>query len=319
MRSKLILFMILGFLGFVFGEEIQEHVEVQLVQVDVTARNSKGEYIRDLTANDFVLKEDGKVQNVTHFYNSANDQTRYPLTVSFLIDTSFSMHERVAGMTRIEIAVKAAEMVMDQLKKGDLVNVIEFDNEPREVVPFTSELNSIREKFEYIDAREANTAMHDSVLFSIKKIQEQSGRKIIIIFSDGMDSSSKSVQEDVVDAIHKNDSTIVAFYSDVASLNVNGGSITMTGTSPQNGVIVRAGEDALRQYSEVSGGEFFSFRKEPELLKAMENLRNLVQSQYTLAYTPAVQRDKKSKLRKIKVECKRKGVKLTFREGYFAS
>jgi Ca-activated chloride channel family protein len=317
MRSKLIFSILLCYLGFAFGDEIQEHVEVQLVQVDVTARNSKGEYIRDLTANDFVLKEDGKVQTVTHFYNSANDQTRYPLTVSFLIDTSFSMHERVAGMTRIDVAVKAAELVMDQLKKGDLVEVVEFDNEPREVVPFTSELNSVREKFEYIDFREANTAMNDSILFSLKKIHEQSGRKIMVIFSDGMDSASKSVQEDVVDAIHKNDATIVSFYSDVASLNFRGGATQMTGTSPQNGVIVRAGEDALRQYSEVSGGEFFSFRKEPELLKAMENLRNLVQSQYTLAYTP-VAHDKKSKFRKIKVECKRKDVKLTFREGYFS-
>jgi VWFA-related protein len=316
-RVKYFVLLLLCFLTIAYGQELQETVEVQLVQVDVTARDSKGAYIRDLTADDFILKENGQVQKVTHFYNSANDQTRYPLTVSFLIDTSFSMHERVAGLTRIEIAVKAAELVMEQLKKGDLVQVVEFDNQPREVVPFTSDLDSVHKKFESIDFQEANTAMHDTVLFAIKKINEQSGRKVIVIFSDGMDSASKSVQEDVVDAIHKSDSTIVSFYSDVASLNYSGGSIQMTGTTPQNHLIVRAGEDALRSYSEISGGEFFSFRKEPELLKAMEDLRNLIQSQYTLAYTPAAQKGGKSKFRKIKVECKRKGVKLAFREGYF--
>jgi|GEM_PF-2178356 len=304
-------------LALAYADELQEHVEVQLVQVDVTAKDSKGAFVKDLTSDDFVVKENGEVQKVTHFYNSSTDETRYPLTMSFLIDTSFSMHDTVAGMTRIEIAVKAAEMVMDQLKPQDLVQVVEFDNEPREVVPFTTEFNAVREKFEYMDSREANTALHDAVLFALNKIKSQSGRKIILIFSDGMDSASKAVQEDVVDAIHKNDATIIAFYSEFSRLNFPAANTPMTGPS-QNRMIIRAGEDALRSYAEVSGGEFFSFGKEPELVKAMDNLRALITSQYTLAYTPVLPKNQKSKWRKIKVECKRKGVKLTFREGYFA-
>jgi hypothetical protein len=79
-------------------------------------------------------------------------------------------------------------------------------------------------------------------------------------------------------------------------------------------VRIRAGEDALRLYSDMSGGQFFSFRKEDQLLKAMEAFRLHIQSQYTLAYTPS---SKKEGWKKIKVESKRKGVRLRHREGYW--
>lgn len=310
-RFRITLFVLLLFLFPVaYGQDLQEQVEVQLVQVDLSATDSKGSVVTDLKKDDFVLKENGQVQNVTHFYNSSDDNARYPLTISFLVDTSYSMKERVAGMTRIEIAVKAAELVMSQLKDEDQVELITFDKEPVAVVPFTSDLAAVRAKFETITFHEASTAMHDAVLFAEKRIHDRSGRKIIVIFSDGMDSSSKAVYEDVVDAVRKSDATLVTFFSELTEFNF--------GMDPNNinHVKTQAGEDALREYADISGGQFFSFKKEPELLKAMESFRQFVGSQYTLAYSPTIA--KKSTFRKIKVECKRKGVKLRYREGYWA-
>jgi len=200
----------------------------------------------------------------------------------------------------------------------DKIELIEFNDEPVAVVPFTSDFDSVQEKFETLDFRKANTALHDSVVFALGRINEQLGRKIIVIFSDGQDSKSKAIQEDVVEAIRKSDATLIAFYSEFAKLNfpVAGGGMGGDPSS-MNRVRIRAGEDALRSYAELSGGQFFSFRKEPELLKAMESFRAIIQSQYTLAYTPP-EGKKKSGWRKIKVECKRKGIQLRHREGYWA-
>ena len=312
-----ILICLVSFLPSVFGQQLQERIQVELVQVDLVATDSKGELVTDLTAEDFVLKENGKVQTITHFYNSATDENRYPLTMSFLIDTSYSMHETVAGLTRIDIAAKAAELVMTQLREQDQVELIEFHNQPEALVPFTSDLRPVREKFRTINFREANTAMHDAVIFAVDRIKSRSGRKIIVIFSDGMDSASKAVEEDAIEAIRKSDATIVAFYSQFAKLNfpAAGGGL---GGDPSNmrRVKILTGEHILRQYAEMTGGQFFSFRKEPEMLKALEDFRAFVQSQYTLAYKPASKQS--SRWRKIKVECKRKGVKLRHREGYWA-
>ena len=309
----LILILLVISLPFASGDELQERVEVQLVQVDLVAIDSKGSLVQDLTAEDFTLKENGAIQKITHFYNSANEDTEYPLTVSFLIDTSASMGERVAGMTRIGIAVKAAEMVMDELKENDQIEVIEFNNKPEAIVPFTSDLNSVGEKLKALDFRQANTAMRDAVVLALDRIKDRSGRKIIVIFSDGMDSASKSVEQDAFDAVRKSDATIVTFFSelhDFAAIGLGGG------PSSPNRIKAQIGADALREYADISGGQFFSFRKEPELVKAMEGFRAIITGQYTLAYTPAAGK-KKAAWRKIKVECKRKDIKLRHREGYW--
>ena len=286
---------------------------MQLVQVDLVATDSKGNVVTDLTAADFVVKENGKVQTLEHFYNSADDENRFPLTMSFLVDTSSSMQELVGGMTRIDIAVDAAEMVVDQLKIDDEIELIEFNEKPQAVVPFTSESDVILDGLDRLKFQEAGTAMHDSFVYALDRIKERSGRKIIVIFSDGMDTSSKSIYEDVIDSIRKSDATIIAFFSEIASLDWLG---PQGNPNSVNRVRVRAGEDALRDYAEKSGGQFFSFRKEPELVKAMDTLRAIIKSQYTLSYKPDA--SAKKGFRKIKVECKRKGVKLRHREGYTA-
>lgn len=311
LSRNVVLFFFLFLLSLASAQELQEQVEVELVQVDLTATDSKGAVVTDLTKEDFTLKEDGKPQTISHFYNSSDDANRYPLTISFLVDTSYSMREMVAGMTRIQIAVKAAEMVISQLKPEDQVELIEFNDKPEAVVPFTANLDLVREKFESLDFHEAGTAMHDAMLFAEKRIHDRSGRKIIVIFSDGMDSSSKAIYEDVVDAIKKSDATVVTFFSEVSRFDFG-----MTDPNSIGRVKAQAGEDALREYADISGGQFFSFHKEPELLKAMEGFRQFVQSQYTLAYTPAVA--KKSAFRKIKIDCRRKGVKLRYRQGYWS-
>lgn len=309
---------ILLLMPFAFSQELQEKLEIQLVQVDLVATDSKGTLITDLASADFTLKENGKVQPVTHFYNSSIDESRFPLTMSFVVDTSYSMHERVAGLTRIDIAVQAAELIISQLKAEDKISLIEFNTKPEELVPFTSDSNAVRQKFKDVDFRPANTAMRDAVVFALEKIKDQRGRKIVVIFSDGMDTASKSIEEDVVDAIRKSDATIITFYSEFAMLNFPGGGTGMGGSpNDPSRIKIRIGEDALREYASLSGGQFFSFRKEPELLRALDAFRAYVRSQYTLAYTPAAPK-KKSEWRKIKVECKRKGIKLRYREGYWA-
>lgn len=309
-----ILVILLVVLPLASGQELQEKVEVQLVQVDVSATDSKGVVVRDLTKDDFSIKENGAPQTITYFFNSADDANRYPLTVSFLVDTSYSMSETVAGLTRIDIAVKAAELVMDELEDEDQVEVIEFNNKPEAIVPFTSDQNAVLDKIGALDFREANTAMYDAILFSLDRIKDRSGRKIIVIFSDGMNTTGKAVHEDVVVALRKSDTTVISFYSEFTNTGFTTGN---TNPNTMNQVMIGAGEDSLRQYAEVSGGQFFSFRKEPELAKAMESFRAIIQSQYTLAYTPTAKKQK-PEFRKIKVECKRKGIKLRYREGYWS-
>ena len=319
-RSKIsILSLLVLLVPFASAQQIEEQVEVDLVQVDLVATDKKGALVTDLTAEDFVLKEGGDVQKISHFYNASKEEIRFPLTMSFLVDTSYSMGDTVAGMTRIDIAIQAAELIMAQMRPEDKVELIEFNKAPIEHVSFTSDIPAVREKFKTLTFQKESTSMHDSVLFALDKINTQTGRKIVVIFSDGVDSSSKAIEDDVIDAVKKSDATLITFYAEFANLNFPAAGGGMGGDPNNIGrVRIRMGEDQLRLYSQMSGGLFFSFRKEPELLKALESFRAFVRSQYTLAYTPPAKK-KKAGWRKIKVECKRKDIEIRHREGYWAS
>jgi Ca-activated chloride channel homolog len=313
MRILIFSFLLLT-LSFAYSQEIQEQVEVELVQVDLVATDSKGNLITDLTQDDFVVKEDGKVQTIKNFFNASKDEISFPLTMSFVVDTSGSMQEQVAGMTRIDIAVRAAEIVLSQLRPDDQVELIEFNKEPVEVASFTPDGQIIQSKLKGLTFQKASTAMHDAMIFAMDKMKSKVGRKIIVIFSDGMDTSSKAVEEDVLDAIRKSDATIITFYSEFSRLNFPAAGGGLAGSPAR--IQIRAGEDILTEYAQLSGGQFFSFQKEPELLKAIEAFRAFVRSQYTLTYTPPIH--KKAGWRKIKVECKRKDIQLRHREAYWA-
>ena len=308
-KSLLILALWLSLPPLAPAQELQEQVEVQLVQVDVVATDKKGILVNDLKAEDFVLKENGKEQAISHFYNSANDEMRYPLAMTFLVDTSGSMKETVTGKTRIDIAVDAADQIMNQLNETDQIELIDFNDKPEILAESSSDLESVWSKFDNLKPQEKSTSMYDSVLFALDRLKDRSGRKILVIFSDGMDTSSKDVEEDVIDALHTSDTTVIAFYSEFASFGF-GGPTGRTGN-----VQVAAGEDILRNFADISGGAFFSFHREAELVKALEDFRAYVKSQYTLAYKPPAG---KAGWRKIKLECKRKDVKLKYREGYTA-
>ena len=314
MKKILTFCFLLFILAVASAQEIQEQVEVEVVQVDLVATDSKGKLITDLTQEDFVVKENGDVQQIKDFYNSSKDEIAFPLTMSFVVDTSGSMQELVAGMTRIEIAVKAAELVMGQLRQDDQVELIEFNKEPVEVATFTTDEQALQAKLRALTFQKSSTSMHDAVIFAIDKMKSKVGRKIIVVFSDGMDTSSKAVEEDVLESIRKSDSTLIAFYSEFSRLNFPAAGGGLAGSPAR--IQIRAGEDILTEYAQLSGGQFFSFQKEPELLRAIEAFRAFVRSQYTLTYKPPVR--KKEGWRKIKVECKRKDVHLRFREAYWS-
>src|SRR5262245_34161078 len=86
----------------VFADEIKEQVNVDLVNIFVSATDSKGNFISDLKPEELVLKENGKPQAITNFSRVLADDSDVPLTIAFLIDTSGSMEQY------FEVASRAA-------------------------------------------------------------------------------------------------------------------------------------------------------------------------------------------------------------------
>lgn len=282
----------------------QVEVDVEVVNVYVSATDAKDHFIKDLNIEDFVVKEDGVEQKVSHFSNFAEEKSDklgekdVPLTVAFVIDTSESMGMSVTSQPKIDIVKSAAFRVMDELRPDDQMMLISFNKTPTEVTPLTSDKKKFSQDLLFQGVEGGNTALLDSIYFALEKIKDQFGRKIIIVCSDGDDTASYLRLEEVLSNVIASDVTILSF----GTMELGSGSMR--------------GRLILEEMAKASGGYAFFPTSLNALKEVMEKLRQSMRSQYSLGYTPAKGAD--GTWRRLEVLCKRPGVKLRCRAGYYA-
>jgi VWFA-related protein len=296
----------------VANAQFLDEVTVELVQIDLTAVDRKGAFVKDLQPSELVLKENGHTQQIIHFSNSNDDNSSVPLTVYFLVDTSWSMTSKIGKVTRTEIAQKAANRVLDELREEDRFLVMEFTTSSEEIFSLSSNKEDARARISALKPKGAATALLDVLSLSLQRLEGESGRKIVVLFSDGEDTASKTPYSITVENVRRSDATIVAFGPKPPPSPL--GKNLSAPASIRNAY---KGKVLLENFAEISGGYAFFPNKEKEWEKAMEQLRLLIRSQYTLAYKPA-KSILRNQWRKIDIQCKRRGVKLKHRPGYWA-
>lgn len=156
--------------------------------------DENGERVPDLEQDDFNVIEDGKEVVITAFQGA----NLSPITTSLLIDVSGSMDDegKLAG------AQEAALTFIDLMRQDDTANLIVFDDEVFELVGFTTQHELLKDAVEDLDAN-GGTAWYDAVKKSAEEITEISGRKSIILLSDGLDNDSWTSFNGAVTAAEK--------------------------------------------------------------------------------------------------------------------
>lgn len=304
MRSALL--MLLLACPSAHSQPVRESVSVDLVNVYVTAMDSKGKLVTDLKQSDLQLMEDGVPQEITHFTNFSLEgveklgEQGVPLTVAFVIDTSDSMGDAVAGHKKIDIVRSAAIRLSDELRDGeDSLMLIAFSEYPDEVTPLTTDRKQFTHDLLFQDIKGGNTALLDSIYFAMEKMKDVWGRKIIVVCSDGEDTASYLKFDEVLSNLIASDITVLAF-----------------GTMALNSSSMR-GRFILEKLAAASGGYAFFPSSMKALDQVMEQLRQGMRSQYSLAYRPA-REPQPGSWHKIVVKVLRPELKLRYREGYFA-
>jgi Ca-activated chloride channel family protein len=289
----------------VYAQTFYEKLDIDIVNVYLTATDQKGQFIKDLTLNDFVLKEDGVVQPITNFANfslEASDklgEKNVPLTIAFVIDSSNSMAEKISGQQKLDIVKNAAFRLVDELKPEDKTMLVAFSDFTDEVTPLTSELKIFREDLLFQEVKGGETALLDAIYFAMEKIKHEWGRKIIVVCSDGEDTTSKLRLDEVLSNLVASDVTVLAF-----------GTMSLSNESMR-------GRYILQKIAEASGGYAFFPTSLKSLENIMEKLRAGMRSQYSLGYkVPRAKLD--GGWHKIQISCKRGNVKVRHREGYFS-
>lgn len=266
------------------GLTIAERVDVDVVQVTAVVTDSDGRFVRGLEQRDFKVYEDGRPQPITHFASE-----RIPLELVAAIDVSASMHDVLQQVKG------SASRFLDGIGGDDQVTVLAF-NENIFTLARRETDRAARARAIARMASWGGTALYDVIVRAVEILGRQSGRRAIVLFSDGDDQSSHTPLAMAIRATEGSDATIYAVGQ---------------GRAVENASL----QDLMRRLSSVSGGRAF-FSEDPARLdevfaEILEDLRN----QYLLAYpAPATQRD--GAWHSIRVEVAGGKYQVRARQGY---
>ena len=299
------------------GDDEVVKVETNLVTIPVSVFDRNGLYIPGLDQDNFRIFEDGKEQEIAYF-----GTTDKPFTVILLIDTSPST------AYKIEEIQAAATAFVDQLKPQDSVMVIEFASNVHVLTEATNDRQKIYKAIRRADWG-GGTSLYDAVDFSLRKrLSKVAGRKAIVLFTDGVDTtSSRANYDSTIDMAEEADSLIFPIYYNTffgnngggSSIpNINGGGIggrimNRQGTSAAE---YQLGRSYLNELAAYTGGRVFRPDSTPGgLTAAFEGIAEELRRQYNIGYVPKDE-GKPGQRKEIKVRVDRPNLVLRARDSY---
>jgi VWFA-related protein len=265
--------------------QFQVKVDVDLVNVLFSATDKNGRMITGLTANDFTIEEDGKRQQIALF----SRERELPLTLALLMDISpsvepvFDEEKRTAGA-----------FLQSVLGKRDLALVMSFDKGVTLVQDYSEDVPTLRAAIEDLTiSKRGGTSLFDAVYLAAgEKMAKESGRKAIVVMSDGDDSTSKYDLGKAMIAVQKSNAVVYT--------------ISNSG-NPKT----------LRSMAEDTGGVAFKVDKKGDLEKIFAQISTELRTQYSIAYH-SNNPTKDGKYRRIKIEPTSGNMMVRAKKGYYA-
>jgi len=284
------------------GESSQDlKVTVDLVNVQFSVTDRQGRFVPGLTAQDFKVEEDGRRQEIRNFAR----ENELPLTLALLIDTSPSVRPVFD-----EEKLTAASFLESILRDKDLALVIGFDQSVTLLQDYTDNLKLLKRAIDELEIG-GGTSIYDAVyLASKEKLNDEAGRKAIILISDGEDTTSKTKLTEALVAAHQSNAVIYAISNAVSGGFFGRGRPGLGGFGGGN---IRT----LRKFSEETGGSTFVVSNENSFAKIFDQIAQELRSQYSLGYV-SLNTARDGKYRQIKVTARQSGYIVKSRKGYYA-
>jgi len=162
------------------GPLAAERLDVRLTELYVVVTGRDGRPVRGLDAGDFVVREEGRRQEVAVFGDAAD----LPLTVGLAIDSSASMFVKLP-----DVRDAAMGFLAGLVPGRDQVFLVDFDDEARLVAGPTRDLELVR-RAGFGLAPDGRTSLWKAIVFSLVQLQAAPGRKALIVYSDGADQDA---------------------------------------------------------------------------------------------------------------------------------
>ena len=279
-------------------------VQTRLVTLAVNAVDAHGAPVSGLNQADFRLLEDGAEQKLAFFEKESNT----PLSIVLSIDGSGSLRRN----ERLE-KIAAKKFVNTLLRPQDEMDLQEFADSVKELVPFTNSKQQIEDGLGGLTQGGA-TAMYDGIFLASQSLagtrQEGGRRRVLVLITDGGDTVHGVQYDAAVEAAQRAGVMIYALI--VIPIYADAGRNT-------------GGEHALIQMTQDTGGKYFYIEDAKDLGPAFAQVSEDLRTQYVLGYYAPSRsaRNRSEGFRAITVELTGKaaadGTKLRYRSGYYAN
>ena len=294
-RSALVAGALVGLYVLSAGAQFSYKTGIDVAGFTLTVVDRAGQTVKDLRADDFEVREDGVSQAVTYFVTGDAD-TAAPLHLGLLFDTSESM-ERDLAFSR-----NAAIKFLKTFPNAVDFTLVEFSDDVRAARFSQAEFPRLVERIRSGKAK-GRTSLYDAVSMYLGSAYDQTGRKVLVIFTDGDDTSSSRRWDETLRLLRASDVTVYPM-----------------GFMSNRGAARLLLQSKLMEIARLTGGRavFPSSMKELDPMYAA--IAAEIHGQYVLGYVPTnVARD--GKWRKVEIKLKRppsEKLQLRTREGYFA-
>ncbi len=298
-------------------------VQANLVSLYFTVKDKHGALIPNLTKDDCTVFENKQPQKLRSFAAEADQ----PLTLGILLDTSGSQ-EYVLPMEQ----QTGGAFLKSVLREKDEAFLISFDVDVNLLEDYTNNASRLARAMNKAEINTAGgngaggvpgigqgpvptqgapkgTLLYDAVyLASGDKLRSETGRKAMILLTDGGDQGSKYRIQDAIEAAQKANAIIyVLLIADRGFYN--NGSIMLGGYN---------GPSAMKKMAEETGGRMIDVGNNGKKMEAaFAQIEDELRTQYVASYTPTNQKLDGS-YRPVSVECKGDGLKVQARKGYYA-
>ena len=273
-------------------------IDSTLVLVNVTVTDPLNRFVTGLEKEHFRVFEDKVEQKVTQF--SSEDA---PLSIGLVFDTSGSMGPK------LQKSRLAAAQFFKTANPQDEFFLIEFNDRPRLVVPFTNDTDQIQNNLTFTQSK-GRTALLDGIYLAMNEMKKaHNPRKALLVISDGGDNSSRYTESEIKNAVREADVQIYAI-----------GIFEPMGSRGRTAEELN-GPSLLSEVAEQTGGRHFPVENLNELPDVAAKIGIELRNEYILGYTPKnPQRDGKYRHIQVKLVQPRglPPLRAYFRLGYYA-
>ena len=275
---------------------------VDLVALSVVVIDGHDRFVSGLTADDFVVSEDGLPQPVSFFSAAA-----VPMDLALLLDTSASM------VDKMEVVHEAATGFVSSAKPGDRVTIVDIKDGVRVLHPLDEDLEGARTAIRSTSAR-GGTALYNGLYMTLKEMvkrrrtNDEIRRQAILVLSDGDDTASLVGFDDVMDVAKQSGIAVYTITLRTAMQRL----LAYGKHSPVSS------EFAMRALAQETGARAFFPQAAAELTGVYGIISDELASQYSIGYIPTNPR-RDGAYRRVTVRVTQPDMRTRTRAGYVAS